>query len=53
MGGEDGAVLGDPVVDEGLRVLRLVGGDQLEGLAEEGEAEIPRREAAAAAGGGA
>ncbi|KAL0303862.1 UNVERIFIED_CONTAM: hypothetical protein Sradi_6254300 [Sesamum radiatum] len=53
MGGEDGAVLGHPVVDEGLRVLRLVGGDQLEGLPEEGQAEVPRRKAAPPACGGA
>lgn len=53
MGGENGAVFGDPVVDEGLRILRLVGGDKLEGLSDQGYAEVSRREAAAAAGGGA
>lgn len=47
VGREDRAEPAHPVVDERLRVLRLVGGDQLEGLADEGEAESPRREAEA------
>lgn len=39
MGGEDAAVAADSGVDERLRVVGLVGGDEVEGLTEEGEAE--------------
>lgn len=46
VGGEEGAKAGDARVSEGLGVGGLVGGDELEGLAEEGEAEGSRREAA-------
>lgn len=53
VGREDRTVSGDPVVDEGLRVLRLVGGDELEGLPDEGEAQVPRGEAAPPRRGGA
>lgn len=55
VGGEHRSEPGYPVVDEGLRVGCFVGGDDVEGLAEEGEAEGARREAevAAEAGGAA
>lgn len=56
VGGENGAVFPDPIVDEGLGILGLVRGDELQRLAQERQAEGPRREVALAAargGGGA
>ncbi|KAL6980694.1 hypothetical protein U1Q18_022331, partial [Sarracenia purpurea var. burkii] len=55
VGGEDGTEPGHSLVDEGFRVLGLVGGDELKGFAYEGEAESARRESdvSAAEGGGA
>lgn len=47
VGGEDRSESGDAVVDERLWVGCLVGGDDVEGLAQEGEAEGARREAEA------
>lgn len=49
VGREDGSEPGNPVVDEGIWVFRLVGGDEVEGLAEEGETEGARRESEVAA----
>lgn len=53
MGGENRTVSGHPVVDERLRVLRLVGGDELERLPDERQPQVTRREAAPPPRGGA
>lgn len=53
MGGENGTVFSDPVINKGFRVLGLVSGNELEGLTDKGEAKASRREAEFAKGGGA
>nr|GMC59152.1 hypothetical protein Iba_chr02aCG22120 [Ipomoea batatas]GMC61756.1 hypothetical protein Iba_chr02bCG23070 [Ipomoea batatas] len=40
VGGENRPVFGNPVVDERLRVGRLVGGDELQRLADQGQPEV-------------
>ena len=47
MGGEQGPVPSHPLVDEGFRVGRLVGGDELQSLAHQGEPQVARRQAVA------
>lgn len=42
MGCENGAIFGDPIVNEGLWVFCLVGRDELKGLAEKREAKVSR-----------
>lgn len=40
MGGEYGSELGNPIVYEGLRVVGLVGGNEVQGFSDEGEAVL-------------